>query len=92
VEATTDDSTEMTQPIIVDLGKQKAANIKDLKKGKGKLWEEVFEVVDEVKSKLGEEASGKVLVPVVVVYRSKPKRKRMNNMLFPYMRGMRGMR
>jgi hypothetical protein len=89
VDGTAGNSTDMTEPIIIDLGKQKAGSIKELKKGEGKLWDEVFTVVDEVKTKLGEDASGKVLVPVVIVYRAKPKRKRRNNMFFPYMKGMR---
>ena len=71
-------STEMTQPVIIDLGKQKNRAVKNLKKGKGKLWGEVLDVVEEVKEMLGTEAEGKVLVPVVLIYRAKPKRKRPN--------------
>ncbi len=76
-------STEMTQPIIIDLGKQKPGSIKDLKKGEGKLWDEVLGVVDEVKDRLGDEAGGKVFVPVIMVYQRKQKRRRMNRFLFP---------
>jgi Family of unknown function (DUF6200) len=71
-------STEMTQPIIIDLGKQKIRALKNLKKGNGKLWSEVLDVVEEVKETLGAEADGKVLVPIVMIYREKPKRKRHN--------------
>jgi hypothetical protein len=71
-------STEMTQPIIIDLGKQKNRTLKSLKKGKGKLWNEVLDVVEEVKNTLGTEADGKVLVPIIMIYREKPKRKRRN--------------
>jgi len=71
-------STEMTQPIIIDLGKQKNRTLKSLKKGKGKLWNEVLDVVEEVKDTLGTEADGKVLVPIIMIYREKPKRKRRN--------------
>lgn len=71
-------SAEMTQPVIIDLGKQKNRALKNLKKGKGKLWGEVLDVVEEVKDMLGTEADGKVLVPVVLIYREKPKRKRPN--------------
>src|SRR5688572_33273234 len=60
--------TEMTQPVIVDLGRQKSRYIKELKQGQGKLWDEVLDVVDEVKDMLGKEAEGKVLVPVVMFY------------------------
>jgi hypothetical protein len=71
-------STEMTQPVIIDLGKQKKRILKNLKVGKGKLWDEVFEVVEEVKDTLGADADGKVLVPIIMIYREKPKRKRSN--------------
>jgi hypothetical protein len=67
----TETSTEMTQPVIVDLGRQKAAAIKALKIGEGELWDEVFDVVDEVKDMLGQDADGKVLVPVVLIYEKK---------------------
>jgi Family of unknown function (DUF6200) len=68
-------STEMTQPIVIDLGEQKNRAVKNLKKGKGKLWGEVLDVVAEVKDRLGAEADGKVLVPIVMIYREKPRRK-----------------
>ena len=71
-------STEMTQPVIIDLGKQKPRALKSLKKGEGKLWEEVLEVVEEVKTMLGPDADGKVLVPIVLVYREKSRRRRLN--------------
>jgi hypothetical protein len=71
-------STEMTQPIVIDLGKKKNRAVKSLKKGKGKLWGEVLDVVAEVKDRLGAEADGKVLVPIVMIYREKPRRKGRN--------------
>ncbi len=57
-------STEMTQPVIIDLGKQKSRALKGLKKGEGKLWDT--------------DADGKVLVPIVLLYREKPRRRRLN--------------
>lgn len=89
MDETVETTTMMTQPIIIDLGKQKSGNIKDLKMGEGKLWGEVLGVVDEVKDRLGDEANGKVLVPVVMIYQRKLKRpqmKRMNRLLFPLAR------
>ena len=50
-------STEMTQPVIIDLGKQRSRTLKDLKQGEGKLWDEVLDVVDEVKEMLGAEVT-----------------------------------
>lgn len=76
-------AAEVTQPIIIDLGKQRPKHIKRLKRGQGKLWDEVVDVIDEVNLQLGEEAEGKVLVPIVMVYRKKGKRKRVNP-LFPF--------
>jgi hypothetical protein len=75
-------STEMTQPVIIDLGRQKSKYIKDLKEGQGKLWDEVFDVVDEVKEMLGQEADGKMLIPVVMLY-EKQRRIDLNRVLFP---------
>ncbi len=77
---------EMTQPIVIDLGKQKNKNIKDLKNGKGTLWDDMLGVVEEVKDRLGEEAAGKVFVPVVMIYKTRPKRRNLNKLLFPGLR------
>ena len=78
-------STEMTQPVIIDLGKQKRANLKDLKQGEGKLWDEILDVVDEVKEMLGTDADGKVLVPIVMLYQERNSRRRLDldRILFP---------
>ena len=64
-------ATEMTQPVIIDLGGKKSKYINELKDGEGKLWEEVLDVVDEVKEMLGKEVEGKVLVPVIMIYERK---------------------
>jgi hypothetical protein len=71
-------SAEMTQPIIIDLGKQKSRALKNLKKGEGKLWDEVLDVVEEVKDMLDTDADGKVLVPIVLIYRERSRRRRLN--------------
>ena len=78
-------STEMTQPVIIDLGKQRASTLKELKKGEGKLWDEIFDVVDEVKEMLGDEANGKVLIPIVMLYKEKSRSRRidLNRIVFP---------
>ena len=56
-------STEMTQPIIIDLGKQRSRAIKNLKKGEGRVWDEVLDVVEEVKDLLGTDAEEKCWSP-----------------------------
>jgi hypothetical protein len=61
-------------PVVVDLGKEKRKTIKDLKKGEGKLMGEVTRVLEEVRAKSAELAS-KELVPVVMIYQKKAKKK-----------------
>lgn len=75
--------TEMTQPIIIDLGKQKSKKLKALKKGDGELWDEIFDVMEEVKEMLGDEADGKMMVPIVMIYEKKSKRSQVERLLFP---------
>lgn len=74
--------TEMTQPIIVDLGRQRASRLADLKEGEGELWDEVLDMLTEVKETLGAEADGKVLMPVILIYEKKTRR-RLESILFP---------
>ncbi len=66
---------EVTTPILVELGKQKPKQIKALKRGEGKLMNEVAEVLEEVAVNLGDEVEGKTLVPVILVYEKKRKKK-----------------
>jgi len=77
--------TEMTQPVIIDLGKHRRRALKELKKGEGKLWDEVLDVVDEVKDMLGTAAEGKVLVPIILLYQERSSRRRLDldRILFP---------
>ncbi len=85
VEETVATPTEMTQPVIIDLGKQRSKSIKELKKGEGELWDEVLEVADEVKEMLGAEAEGKVLIPIIMLYQEKAGRRRLDleKLIFP---------
>ena len=76
-------NSEMTQPIIVDLGKRKASRLQELKEGEGELWDEVLDVLEEVKEVLGKEADGKLMVPVVIIYEKKRRVRRLEDMLFP---------
>lgn len=81
--------TEMAQPVIVDLGKQKSSKLKDLKKGRGELWDDVISVVDEARDMLGEEAEGKVLIPIILLYEKKTRRSqlnKLNKLIFPLMK------
>ena len=77
---TTSVEIEYTDPIIINLGKQKRKRIKQLMKGRGRLWNEVEDVIVEVGDLLGEELEGKTIVPLVVVFSKKPKRKQLRSM------------
>lgn len=68
----TDD--QVIRPIVVSLGKKTKKQIRRLKRGSGKALDEVRDVVEQVRAGLGEQAEGKVLVPVVVLYRRKQRR------------------
>jgi hypothetical protein len=67
---------EVVTPIVVDLGKTKRKKIKKLKRGEGPLMEEVLDVLDEVAEQLGEELEGKAIVPIIMIYKKKGKKKR----------------
>jgi hypothetical protein len=68
--------TTVTQPVVIDRGKQRRKQISQLKQGQGDLWTEVADTVQQVVAQLGAESRGKIVVPVVVIYRKKNKRKR----------------
>ena len=66
--------TATITPVVVDLGKQKSKTLRALKNGEGPLMQDVTRVLEEVRARSPELAS-KELVPVVIIYRKKPKRK-----------------
>ena len=70
-------------PIIIDLGKKKRRQIKNLKNGTGRLIAEVSEVLDEVRNNLGADMAGKQLVPVVLIYKRKSRRRRNSGLTLP---------
>ncbi len=63
-------------PIVLDLGKVKRKRIKKLKRGTGPLLDEVHEAVATVQQELGQQAAGRELVPLVLLYERKRKKKR----------------
>lgn len=69
-------SEGVATPIVVELGKRRRKQIKKLRNGEGPLVKEVADVIDQVRAELGDELNGKVLLPVVVVYRKKSRRAR----------------
>lgn len=73
--ATLSTPTQEVSPIIIDLGKKKRKQIRDLKNGTGKLMAEVADVLNEVRANMGSDADGKQFIPVILVYRRKSRRK-----------------
>ena len=65
-----------SDPVVVDLGKQKKRDINDLKNGCGPLMTEVNTAVEGARGKLADGDKNKPVVPVVVIYRKKRKRGR----------------
>jgi hypothetical protein len=63
-------------PIILDVGKASRKNIRDMSQGCGRLMGDVQDAVSEVTASLGEQADGKQLVPVILVYRKKRRKRR----------------
>ena len=61
----------ITQQFVIDLGKQTRKRVKRLRKGQGKLANDVTATISNLRSKgeLGENA-----VPIIFVVREKPKR------------------
>jgi hypothetical protein len=72
------------RPVVYDLGKAKRGQIKDLKRGHGKLVGEVNELIAQVRSTLGEAGHEGQIVPIVVVYRRKTKRRRRRRSGLPF--------
>ena len=71
----TESSDTTPRPLVIDLGKVKKKRIKDLKAGRGPLLGEVHDAVEAVRRDLGAEAAGRELVPVVILYRPKRRKK-----------------
>ena len=71
-----DDATKanlVQAPVIVDLGKTSKKAIRKLKKGQGKLMDEVDDAIEQVRSHLPEADKNKPIVPVLVIYQRKRK-------------------
>ena len=60
--------TNVTLPIVVDLGKARRAEVEQLRKGAGPLVDDVEDVMRLVRSNLDTAGEKRILFPVVVVY------------------------
>lgn len=63
-------------PVLLEVGKRKGKHIKDLKQGRGPLMDEVEKTLENVRAQLKAEGDNKELLPLVLVYKQKAKRKR----------------
>jgi hypothetical protein len=70
------ENPQPSHPIVVELGKVGRKRIKDLKVGRGKLLLEVHEALDSLRLKLADEVKDKELVPVIVLYKKKGRKRR----------------
>lgn len=68
-------SSEQLPPVVIDLGKTKKKLVKALKAGEGELVNEITEAVATVISGLGSELAGKAVLPIVLVYEKKSRKK-----------------
>jgi hypothetical protein len=66
----------LNTPVILDLGSATRRNVRRLKAGGGRLMADVQEAIAQVTSSLGDQAQGKELLPVVVLYRKRSRRSR----------------
>jgi hypothetical protein len=68
-------------PVVIELGKKRRKPLKELARGRGKLVDDVNQVVERVRAELGDQARGKEFVPVVVVFQKKSRKRQ--RMAFP---------
>lgn len=72
----TEESTGQGLPaVVIDLGKVKRKSIRQLKEGQGKILQEVDDVVGMVREELAGELEGREILPVVVLYEKRSKKK-----------------
>jgi len=63
-------------PVIIDLGSRSKKAIKKLKKGQGKLMAEVDLAIAQSQSRLPDDQKNKQIIPVLIVYTKKAKRRK----------------
>jgi hypothetical protein len=76
------DKANVQPRIIVDLGSRKKKLIKDLKDGRGKLLVEIELAVEQARAALPESERNKAIVPVVIVYSKKRRKRRIDSLPF----------
>ena len=68
-------TAESVNAVVIDLGVAKKKDIRSLKCGSGPAQADVDRVLAAVRSTLAADAEGKVLVPIVMVYKKRAKRR-----------------
>jgi|AGTN01.1.fsa_nt_gi hypothetical protein len=63
-------------PLVIDMGKVKRSEAKKIAKGKGVLLDHVERAVQYTEENLDAVPEGRILVPVVIVYEKKRKKRR----------------
>lgn len=61
---------------ILDLGRARSGDVKDLKKGRGKLLDEITDALVDVQATVDDASGREEIVPVVLIVERKRKRKR----------------
>ncbi len=66
---------DVAAPVVVDVGKRRTKQLRQLARGEGPLIAEVNGVIEQVRTELAGELAGKTLVPLVIIYRKKSRRR-----------------
>jgi len=72
---------ENITPLIVDSGRRSRKSIRLLKEGRGKLMDEVTDIIGDIRSTRG--ASSKEIVPIIIIVRQKRRRSKVSLPLIP---------
>lgn len=67
---------DVAAPVLVDVGKRRTKHLRQLARREGPLVAEVNGVIEQVRTELAGELAGKTLVPLVIIYRKKSRRRR----------------
>ncbi len=60
-------------PVLVDLGRKRGKQLKQLKRGEGPLVDELADVIEQVREQLAGDLEGKTILPVVLIYERRRK-------------------
>jgi hypothetical protein len=70
----TDQNVPSPPPVIVELGTKSKKAINNLKRGTGRIMDEVEEAIEQVRSRLPDADRNKQILPIVLIYRRKRRR------------------